>query len=129
MLRPSRLAHPRRHNRPLRGQTHARNGAAYNKVLAELEANNIGKGKGGADRGVVADAIFADGSATLMTSDHSVIAGIYDKWGVKTRTVTQNHKEKIAAAISRTYALDGGFDANVPNGTGGTRRIRIIPKA
>jgi hypothetical protein len=109
--------------------TVSRNGAAYNKVLKELEARDIGKGKGGADRGVVADTIFSAGAATLMTADHSIIAGVYNAWGVKSRNVTQNHKEKIAPAIARTYAPDGGFDAIVPNGSGGTRRIRIIPQA
>jgi hypothetical protein len=108
--------------------TVARNGVAYNAVLKQLADKNIGKGKGGADRGVVADTIFSTAAnPELMTGDMSVIGGVYENWGIKdpAKPVAQRAGEKVADAVARVYPT--GYDADVPNGTGGTRRIRIIP--
>jgi len=109
--------------------TVSRDSKEYNNVLDELaKSPGIGKNKGAADRAIVADTVFAKGVSkpTLMTGDTDVIARLFQRFGPgKSTPIKQQHGEVVVDAIVRTYPA--GFDAEIPNGAGGTRIIAVIP--
>jgi hypothetical protein len=109
--------------------TVSRDSQQYNNVLSELaNAPAIGKNKGAADRAIVADTVFAKGAGkpTLMTGDTHMISRLFQRFGPgKARPIRQLPGEDVIDAITRTFPT--GFDADIPNGTGGTRTVAVVP--
>ena len=107
----------------------SRDSQQYNNVLIELaKVPAIGKNKGAADRAIVADTVFAQGSGkpTLMTGDTHIVSRLFHRFGPgKATPIKQLHGEDVIDAITRLYP--SGFDADMPDGTGGTRAIVVIP--
>jgi hypothetical protein len=107
----------------------SRDSARYASVLDEL-ANEpaIGGASGAADRAIIADAVFAVGSAkpTIMSGDAAVVTRIFSRYGPGTAApVKQRPDQKLMNAIAEHYP--DGFDANIPDGDGGTRTVSIVP--
>jgi hypothetical protein len=109
--------------------TVSRDSKQYNDVLDELAKSPVvGKNKGVADRAIVADTVFAKGSSkpTFMTGDANVIVRLFERFGPgRSAPIKQNHNEAVVDAIARLYPA--GFDAELPDGAGGTRAITVVP--
>lgn len=109
--------------------TVSRDSQQYNNLLEELaKPPGIGKNKGAADRAIVADVVLAKGASkpTFMTGDGDVIARLFQRFGPgRFTSIKQLPDEAVPKAIARTYPA--GFDADMPDGIGGSRSITVIP--
>lgn len=93
-----------------------RDSAEYTSVIRILENNNVGSGKGGMDRQIVADALFARAEPgempTLVTADKGVYNGMYRAMGASNVGVQRGGQD---------------FVFTVMDSSGTRRSIRVIP--
>jgi hypothetical protein len=88
----------------------ARDSAEYQKVLAKLDALNLGGGKGAADRALVSDAFFAKTEA-----------------GAKSKLAQVGRQRELAVAASRDHGGGGLVEHDAlaaDDGAGPPRRPR-----
>lgn len=112
--------------------TISRDSAQYQSVLDELARGPapVGAAKGYGDRSIIADTMFAAGGTKpkLMTGDAAMIVRLFQRYGPRlTSPLKPKHKQSVAAAIAERFP--DGFDAAIPDGSGGIRTITIIPLA
>jgi hypothetical protein len=112
--------------------TISRDSAQYQNVLGELarEPAPVGAAKGYGDRSIIADTMFAAGGTKpkLMTGDAAMIVRLFQRYGPHLASrLKPKHKQSVAAAIAERFP--DGFDAAIPDGSGGVRTITIIPLA
>jgi hypothetical protein len=111
----------------------SRDDPAYTGLLKELAKDpKIGGNKGAVDRAVIADAALtksSDGSpATFMTADDDVYARLARKFkpSLIHKQVVGGKMEGDAAALVREYGATG-FTVSIPDGTGATHDLKVIP--
>lgn len=97
----------------------------YRDVMAKLVEHGVGQAKkksGVADQEIVADAFFAETlrgePATFLTADRGIIIPLCN--------LSPTCKGSIAKGQLETDLTDG-FVVELPDGTGATRRLRILP--
>jgi hypothetical protein len=63
-----------------------------------------------------------------MTGDTHIISRLFQRFGPgKTKPIKQMHGEDVVDAIKRVYP--SGYEADIPNGAGGTQTVIVIPMA
>jgi hypothetical protein len=107
--------------------TVSRDSTQYQNVLTELAKQPpVGGASGAADRGIVADVMFAAGGvgATFVSGDAKVVARLFARYGPGASALKQRPGQTMMAAIATQYPA--GFDAVIPDGAGGNRTITVV---
>ncbi|NTX06660.1 DUF4157 domain-containing protein [Myxococcus sp. CA040A] len=91
----------------LQGITPDRTHPRYRAALDELIAAQVGKGKGGVDRGIIVDALFADttpGAVPLIISvDEDLAIPLARQFGVSPRTFSPLSSDGLKAQLVQRY--------------------------